>query len=389
MWWGAEVEARRERASLAGGADETLGDILRHIQPGLGTALVDDEGLSRLMAIAGAVPAALSPFWGLEIRLGEPAARADLLWEVRHGAGARLLLDGGPAEVAALHRDSPVWRALGRFARDWLSAPAEQSAVGNIWFEADAASAADDASARAMLARPCLFWGATSARPGSDRELLAALPQLATDVFGLELPPDRLDAAAAALPRGAEIFQMGVMGGRQGTLTRLCVRNLSIPESCGWLRAIGWPGDIAAAAGRLEEWAILANRIALNVDLLPDGIGPRLGVEVYQPFGSVDPAPWRPLLDRLGGEGLTRSDKAAALLAFPGEERFSQDEVWRARRGVGDPVLLRSIHHLKLVLAGDRITEAKAYLGVYRPGFDYGGFFGEAAGEATDGWLRA
>jgi hypothetical protein len=275
-----------------------------------------------------------------------------------------------------------------RFAERW-DAEGVGVHVGNLWFEADAAAARTNAELDRALAKPCLFWGARADRNGSDRALLAALPKLAHDVFGLTLPAAPLQAAARALPDGAEIFQLGVMGARAGTLARLCLRRVRQGEAEAWLAAIGWPGDPAAAFARLAPYLSAAHSFALNVDLLDGLTGPKLGVELYREPGDIDPAHWLALFAALEADGLALPAKSAAVLRYPGSERLHQSRAWRRlRTGWGYPTLTRSIHHVKLVATPDGVREAKAYLGAYRPAFNYGAVFGKSEMDHRDAWLE-
>jgi hypothetical protein len=390
------VTATRAQAlakALLAGDDPalTLGDVLAHVADRLAPALVDAAGLARLQRIAGAVPATLSPFWGLELRLDDPVAQADILWEVRRDSRGAAMLAGseGADLLAGLCVRAPVWQAMRRFAQGWTGMDAGHPGVhvGNVWFEVDAAAAADAVALETALTRPSLFWGARSETPGSDRALLAALPGLAERMFGLTLAPAPLAAAADALPVGAELFQLGVMGGRAGTLARLCLRGMAVPAAIAWLEAIGWPGDVKLAFGRLAPWLAMADGFALGVDVSGGLVGPKLGVELYGPPGEVDPVVWQPAFARLQAEGLALGAKTAAAMAWPGVERFSQAALWRRRTGRGHPVLARSIHHLKLVLTPEGLRDAKLYLAVYRPSFDYGAALDSAPGSQRDPWL--
>lgn len=370
----------------------TLADVLDHCRPHIASALLDADGLRAVRRVAAAVPSELSRFWGLEVRLGEPQARADILWEVRRdGLGAALLAGQSAVEPAdelnQLCATAPVWQALRRFAEGWDT---QADAVSNLWLEVDAADAESDAALDGRLRRPCLFWGADPDREESGARLQALLPRLARETFGLAVDPDRLAAPLTALPPEADVFQTGVMGGRAGTVVRVCVRNVGVSAAARWLGDIRWPGDIEAATALISGLEPSLGSIALNVDLLPDGTGPKLGLELYQPFENPDPGLWAPVFDRLRAAGLARSDKLVALAAFPGRERFDQRAAIRGdAAGTGYPVIVRSIHHLKLVVVGDRPVEAKAYLGVYRPGIDYTGLLARDGSGDRDPWLLA
>lgn len=368
-----------------------LSDVLALVEPRLGPALLDAPGRAALHSVARCIPALSSTFWGLEIRLGDPKPRADFLWEVRQGrrTGVPVLAGRHPRDPAAdiagaLRNRSRFWRELGRFAGDWLDSPDWLRRLGNIWLEVDTASAAG-AKLDASLDRPNLFWGPNGRVKGSDRDVLGHLGALGRRFYGLEPDQDRIHAVARALPPQGIAFQMGVMGARALPVVRLCVKIPDVGMRERWLDAIGWPGDRAALRDVLARLEPLSGEIALNVDILPDRVGETLGLEVYSAERTLSMDTWQPLHDELLARRLARADKLAALGDFPSFQRFRQLGAWRRTPPVGFPILATNLHHLKLNFVGDGVREAKAYLGVFRPLFDYSRDpFG--AVEGADGW---
>ena len=368
-----------------------LSEVLALVEPQLGTALLDAAGRAVLHCLADRIPARLSPFWGLEVRLGDPAPRADLLWEVAQGNGGVPTLAGrnshdpAPDVTRALRERSPFWHELGRFAGEWLDNPDWLRRLGNIWLEVDAAS--PDATLDAHLDQPSLFWGWNPSVTGSDRDLLAHLAALGHRFYGLELDQARVDAVVAALPGEGTVFQMGVMGARTVPALRLCVKDLDAGMVQRWLAAIGWPGDRAHLHATVDRLAPLCGELALNVDVLPDRMGPKLGLEIYGTRRMPSLDAWQPLLDELLARGLARADKLAALKDFPSYRRYRQFGVWRRTPPLGYPVLVTNLHHLKLVFVGDAVVEAKAYLSVFRPVVDYSRTRGGHEMDGGGGWL--
>ena len=369
-----------------------LSDVLAVVEPRLGAALLDASGLAALHHVADRIPAHLSPFWGIELRLGDPAPRADLLWEVAQGNGGLPTLAGrnphDPAADAtrALRERSPFWQELGRFAGEWLDGPDWRRRLANIWLEVDAAASSSDAALDASFDRPSLFWGPNGRVTGSDRDLLGHLAALGNRFYGLELEQARVDAIARTVPGEGKVFQMGVMGARAVPAVRLCVRDLDTGTAERWLVAIGWPGDRVRLRDTVARLLPLCGGIALNVDILPDRVGPKLGLEIYSARPALSTDAWQPFLDEMLAQGLARADKLAALGGFPSYRRFRQIGTWLRTPPLGYPVLATSLHHLKLVFVGDAVVEAKAYLGVYRPVIDYSPTRGsESDGEG--GWL--
>lgn len=371
-----------------------LSDVLALVEPRLGSALVDAAGRAVLRSVAECIPARLSSFWGFEIRLGDPSPRADLLWEIVQGSGGIPMLAGRKSEdpgadiASALRARSPFWQELGRFAEEWLDNPDWLRRLANIWLEADTASvaAATGAELDVCLDRPSLFWGPNARVTGSDRDLVRYLGALGRRFYGLNLDQARIDSIVDAIPDEGKVFQMGVMGGRTAPAARLCVKDLDAEVMERWLDEIGWPGDRASLRDTLARLAALSGEIALNVDILPDRIGPKLGLELYSAERMLAMDTWRPLHDDLLASGLVRADKLAALEDFPWHQRYRQFGVWRLTPPIGFPVVATNLHHLKLNFVGDEMVEAKAYLSVFRPAIDYSPTQGDDL-EGGGGWL--
>lgn len=386
------AEPRSKRALPPQTSCARLSDVLALVEPRFGPALLDASGLAVLHYVADRISSHLSSFWGLELRLGDPAPRADFLWEVSRGSGGLPTLAGrNPHDSAAdvtraLRRRSSFWREIGRFAEEWLDNPDWGRRLGNIWLEVDSATTWSDATLDAYLDRPSMFWGPNRRVAGSDRELLGHLATLGHRFYEMDLDRARLDAVTRSIPAEGRVFQMGVMGARTTPATRLCVKDLEHGTMERWLAAIGWPGDRLYLRDTLARLKPLCGEVAVNVDILPDAVGPKLGLEIYSPQRTLSIDTWRPLHDELIAQGFARADKVAALEDFPSYQRYRLAGVWLRTPPLGCPVLVTNLHHLKLVLVGDASIEAKAYLGIFRPVIDYSPTRGgELDGSA--GWL--
>ena len=369
-----------------------LSDVLALMDSQIGAALLDATGRLALNRVLNCIPARLSTFWGLETRLGASAPRVDLLWEVRQGSGGIPTLAGRNPEpsaaaiAGALLERSLFWQELGRFAGEWLDHPDWLRRLGNLWLEADIAAASSGAKLDACLDRPSLFWGPNPRMPGSDRDLLRRLATLGQRFYGLEVDHARLDAIADALPAEGKVFQMGVMGSRAMPVARLCVKDLDSGMKVRWLAEIEWPGDLACLTDTLVHLEPLCGKVALNIDVLPGGVGPKLGLEIYPAERMLSTDTWQPLWDELLSQGLARVDKLEALKDFPSYRRYRQLGSWRRTPPLGFPALITNLHHLKLAFVGNTVRESKAYLGVYRPVMDYSQTRGDDM-EGGGGWL--
>jgi hypothetical protein len=98
--------------------------------------------------------------------------------------------------------------------------------------------------------------------------------------------------------------------------------------------------------------------VHVSLDVTPDGIRPRIGIEASQvgtPQPNEDPR-WAGLLDVLRTAGLCTRTKRDAVCCL-GEEY--ETELYGRRR------YRQGLHHLKVTVAGDGSAVAKVYVGAY------------------------
>ncbi|NVO58352.1 hypothetical protein HW561_21430 [Rhodobacteraceae bacterium B1Z28] len=369
---------------------QSIGDVLRLIAPRIRPELVDTTGMTRLYHVADQLPAEMAPFWGLELRLGDRAPRADILWEIAQGngsisalAGDHVMASSSSSSTSVLKR-SAFWDDLSNFALDWRDGPQWKPMLGNVWLEVDSAST-EGHELKSCLDKPCMFWGPNKQSKGSDRVLLAALPELGHRFFQLDIDSGHLAKFADALPEGATVFQMGVMGARDVVVTRLCLTGLDCEAAIAWLDQIGWPGDLGTVETVWQNYVDPLGEPALNIDLMPDGVGPKLGVELYAKENAFSTQPWESAFSLLQTAGLARPEKISALRDLPFLEHYALP-TWSADGPqVIYPALSCNLHHLKLVIVGAEVIEAKAYVGVLRPPFNQSPTQGGEA-EGGGGW---
>jgi len=126
----------------------------------------------------------------------------------------------------------------------------------------------------------------------------------------------------------------------------------------------GWPGRhpfVAATVSRFEERGGFVE-LGLHLDVHADGLGPTLGLSCLakervakDPRHWLDrPDLWTAFIDGLREEGLAVPEKLSALANWTTAPTTLFGRL-------GPFVLLRGIHHIKLVLAGDRIEQVKGY----------------------------
>jgi hypothetical protein len=243
--------------------------------------------------------------------------------------------------------------------------------VRNVWLEFDLIAASCAHPRIDALERPSVFWGPNEIGR-NNWEAFASLVAFVRDRFASfpeSLPLASIECAVRHLPDAARVFQVGAMRSRGDVVLRMCINHLPPSDMPGWLEAQDWNGDSEALGWAVAALVPHVRVMALDVDFTSAGIGPKIGVECYLRWSHLDSERWLPLLNHVSGLGLCIDAKRQAIRRFPAKTEYSLREQWaRAERGVIFPVVYRNIHHVKLSFAGHAFHEAKAYLGITRPG---------------------
>jgi hypothetical protein len=328
-----------------------LADIVESAGPYLPEALVSKASHAAITAAISHLPSLVTRGGGFECRLGDAPRGPDFYfspWKERDR----------PDELAPSLLESPVWRGLQRFWREWISpGSALARAPDELWLELDIQSAEAvpaplvffapprDGAARAETAR----WATEAALPllhgGPVREAVAAA----------------VVACSETLPEGARLGYVGSLLARGSRAVRLCLSDFPSTEIESFLERVACPGAADGRFARLRAFEDVLPRVTLDVDVLEDGgVGPSIGVE-YDFFAEAPRPAHEPryaaLLERAVAAGACGLQKRDAVLAWPGVAPHRFDSAWRLRT-----LLHRRLSHIKLACAPGRPLEAKAYL---------------------------
>ncbi len=359
----------------------SLAEILRLIEPAVVPKLMTVSNWNTIDRIAQILPNALSPFFGFEYRLGNTLAEVDfLLCVAADEAGKRVLGDRTySVSLPALVAEEPIWQRITAFAEEWnTSTSAIAKDVFNIWLEFDT----PNCFANGEIPIPSLFIGAYDIyRCDSLEEQKKRRAWLVEEVFtlllGKSLPianKEMLYHCFQELPKGAYVFQIGLMLARKVETVRLCIRNISPLQVSSYLSAISWKGNIEKLTQFLHLLCPLVDRVDLDIDV-DCSTQSKIGLECYlyqQP--SLEPK-WIPFFDFLEERSLCLPENREAIFSYPGylRESANQDR-WpeglkRLTKILGaknEGILFRGIHHVKINYENDAPQEAKSYLYVNR-----------------------
>ena len=157
-----------------------------------------------------------------------------------------------------------------------------------------------------------------------------------------------------ALPPGSGISNVGAMPDREPPAIKMVAVGVATGEIRAFLERAGWPGSITQVERVIEAMAPVASRFVLSLDVVDQGLLPRLGLEFSPPALEKGGAAWRPLIERVAELGWCLPEKKRGLMDFTGVEKVFEDD--------GVYMLYKGINHVKLTVANDDV-QAKAYVG--------------------------
>ena len=352
----------QERLAEEGG---TMGDLLGHFRHRISPVLTGETEWERILECAGTLPITMGalPF-GFELPLHSPRPEADF--------GASLASGTRSAESfrerAETDKTDATAGAIMRICRqmETENSPLRDIVGRKLMLEYDIGSAREgQGSFPGMFLRPGErpIIGANS----QEDDVVMVSDALASGV-GWEINDAErkyLQQAYLAQPEDTRMDSFGVFPSRSRAIRLAVMGFKSQEEVCRYLENTGWPGQITAVDSVIARFRGRVNiaRIGLNIDVQEDGIGPTLGLTLivkqrytrdsrYWLDGMTD---WIPFLEALDQEDIVYSDKIKALAGW-----VSKPTPLFAKSG--RYIMLRGIHHVKLVISDDQLRKAKAYV---------------------------
>ena len=343
----------------------TMGELLGHLRNRISSELIGAREWERILECAGKLPITMGaqPF-GFELPLHDSRPEADFGVSLASGNRSgdffeeRAWNDGADETAGAIRRlfaemetrNSPLREVVGRkvmLEYDIGSAPGRKFAVPGLFLRPNERTLFGGAGLKDNVGTVV---DALAASVGWERT--AAERQIAERVY-LAQPEDTRMDSFGVFPSRERSIRLAVMGFN------------SQRELRSFLESLDWPGRITvveAVVARLMERANIM-RTGVNLDVRAEGIGPSLGLTpiVKQRYTNDSRAwidgltDWHPLLEALSHEEIVVPEKIQALAEWD-----STPTTLFAKSG--RYVLLSGIHHVKLVISGNRLRKAKAYV---------------------------
>ncbi len=352
----------QDRLAEEGG---TMGELLGRFRNSISPSLIGNaewEGMlecsNRLPITMGALP------FGFELPLQLRSPEADFGVSLASGTRAAAVFE----ERAGRDGSDEVAGALTKlFALMDERGSALREIVGRkVMLEYDIGSAEGGG---------CPFPG-MFLRPG-ERPILGACGQVndAVDVVNAlvscvgwtlsEAERKHVERAYQVQPEDTRMDSFGVFPSRSRSV-RLAIMGFKSRKDLGsYLRDLRWPGQFPSVESVIARFSERVNiaRTGVNIDLGEGGVGPTLGLTLivkqrytkdsrYWLDGLTD---WDPFLSALGHEDIAIPDKLAALADWVSKPTALFGKSGRF-------ILLRGIHHIKLVISEGQLRKAKAYV---------------------------
>ena len=352
----------QDRLAEEGG---TMADLLGHFRDRVSPVLIGDSQWQHILACAGQLPVTMAalPF-GFELPLHVPSPQADFGVSLASGTRTAAFYE---ARTQADKTDETAAVIMRLFRQmDAEHSPLREVVGRKLMLEYDIGSASEDeGSLPGMFLRP-------GERPilgarGQEKEVSMVVDALVSSL-GWELTGaerENVERAYLAQPEDTRMDSFGVFPSRSRSI-RLAIMGFKSRHEIGaYLENTGWPGQIPAVdsvIARFKERVSII-RTGVNIDVQEGGLGPTLGLTLivkqrytkdsrYWLDGLTD---WDPFLKALGHEDLVDAQKLTALAKW-----VSKPTTLFAKSGRF--VLLRGIHHIKLVISDNQLRKVKAYV---------------------------
>ncbi|MCY4188346.1 MAG: hypothetical protein OXD30_07660 [Bryobacterales bacterium] len=346
---------------------ESLAGLLEQLRSRISPALIAGAGWESLLECASDLPATLAAYpFGFELLLHEREPCADfgvsLVAGSRSGQSFQEMGSGAAADPVAVE----IARLLREKARS--ESPLRRITGSKMLLEYDI-----DRSGRSCHPAPAVFLYPTE-QPFYGRQAQERRADLGVVLDGISATGWDWDADErshverlyTALPPAGYILSMGAFPGRARGMRFTVAGFETAAAVMAYLQRTDWPGQHSAGAAALAGLQAQDSfgRVALHLDITPSSTRPKLGLSVCGPGTGwlpedlrwLDkPADWTAFLESMLEQGLARPEKLAALAKWS-----SGAEMLFGR--LDNFLLMRRIHHVKLVVAEDGIEQVKAYI---------------------------
>ncbi len=356
------IKVTQDRLAVEGG---TMSDLLTHFRNMISPILIGDYQWKRIQECARNFPIIVGalPF-GFELPLHEHQPIADFGVSLESGSEIQRLF----RERARSNRTDETARSVVRLfdQMDAENSPLREIVGDKMMLEYDIGSAQDGENPH-----PGMFM-----RPG-ERPIVGAGGQV-NDVTTVadalvscvgwkrnDIQRKKLQEVYLAQPDDTRLDAFGVFPSRSRSVRLAIMGFKSRRDIYSYLEKTGWPGEFFGVDSVLSRFMerVKVVRTGVYLDVQENSLSPEIGLTLivrqrytkesrYWLDGMTD---WDPFLQALEREDLVATEKLAELANW-----VSKPITLFAKSG--QFVLLRGIHHIKLVISENQLRKVKAYI---------------------------
>ena len=357
------IKKTQNRLATEGG---TMGDLLLNFRNKISPILIGNDQWELILERARKFPVIVGalPF-GFELPLHDIRPIADFGVSLESGTAVQTLFRERSHADRTVETANAVERLFNQMNAEY--SPLREIVGGKIMLEYDIGSAPEEGK----YPHPGVFM-----RPG-ERPIIGAGEQV-NDVNVVadalvscvgwkrnEFQRQTLQEVYLAQPEDTRLDAFGIFPSRSRNI-RLAIMGFKTRQDIhSYLVKARWPGDFSSVDSVLSRFMerVKVVRTGVYLDVQEDGLSPELGLTLivrqrytkesrYWLDGMTD---WEPLLQALGHEDLVAPEKIAELAGW-----VSKPTTLFAKSG--QFVLLRGIHHIKLVISESQLQKIKAYV---------------------------
>ena len=356
------VAFTQDRLAEEGGS---MGELLEKFRSKISPILIGDRQWRLILECASRLPITMGAFpLGFEIPLHVSEPKADFGASMTSGTRTAAYFQ----ELAEFDKTDETARAITRLFKqmDAENSSLREIVGRNLMLEFDIGSAPEHGtSLPGMFLRP-------GERPiigaGDQADDVGMVVSALVSCLGWEMSKakrEHIKRVYQAQPGDTHMDSFGVFPSRSQAIRLAIMGFKSQQEISSFLENTGWPGEISTVESMITRFKERVNivRPGVNIDVLEEGVGPTLGLTLivkqrytkdshYWLDGLTD---WNLFLEAMRHENFIVSEKLAPLADWVKEPTtlFAKS---------GRFILLRGIHHVKLVFSGNELQKAKAYV---------------------------
>ncbi len=334
-----------------------MNEIINRLPRAEFTDLVPLSNWSEILRIAKTLPPLSGG--GFEYHLQSPINRTDFLVRIQSADWSRAALAGQYFEWP-FRKDmdtNDTWERVRIFAKQWADPKSTlHNTIENVWLEFDVNGLGQG------LPNPSVFFDLDRKQEltGALKTALLAKVMNGFGQRGATGILTHLQRQLERTPKNICLYYIGLMLARQSEGLRLCFAGMSPLQMIPFIKSTGWVGDYSELATLINGLPRETEKLVLNIDMNP-GPGPRIGIEVFLPSTTQ----WRQFFMNLEEMDLCSAEESRAILAWPEETPFPDDE-FRTKlsrtHGREISLLIRRLNHVKITLTSTGKTLAKTYL---------------------------